>query len=74
MAHQIFGETENIFGYKNLQINVYYSAGPLDIYYDVKYSKKVRNFHFPLVPLDLTIVASSRSTTCPTTTGSKPTM
>jgi hypothetical protein len=45
MAHQIYGETENIFGYKDLQINVYYSAGPLDIYYDVKYSKKVK--HFP---------------------------
>lgn len=41
MAHQIFGETENIFGYKDLNINVYYSAGPLDIYYDVKYEKKV---------------------------------
>lgn len=41
MAHQIYGETENIFGYKDLQINVLYSAGPLDIYYDVKYSKKV---------------------------------
>lgn len=41
MAHQVYGETENIFGYKDLQINVYYSAGPLDIYYDVKYSKKV---------------------------------
>lgn len=41
MAHQIFGETENIFGYKDLNINVCYSAGPLDIYYDVKYEKKV---------------------------------
>ena len=47
MAHQVFGETENIFGYKDLNINVYYSAGPLDIYYDVKHSKKVIiwNFH-----------------------------
>lgn len=43
MAHQVYGETENIFGYKDLSINVYYSAGPLDIYYDVKYSKKVSN-------------------------------
>lgn len=43
MAHQVFGETENIFGYKDLQINVYWSAGPLDIYYDVKYSKKVED-------------------------------
>ena len=41
MAHQIFGDTESIFGYKDLQIDVYYSAGPLDIYYDVKFGKKV---------------------------------
>lgn len=41
MAHQVFGETENIFGYKDLKINVLCSAGPLDIYYDVKHSEKV---------------------------------
>lgn len=40
MAHQIFGENENIFGYKDLKISIFYSAGPLDIYYDVKYTKK----------------------------------
>jgi histone acetyltransferase 1 len=40
-SHQIYGETENIFGYKDLQINVFYSSGPLDIYYNVKFSKKV---------------------------------
>lgn len=41
MAHQIFGDTESIFGYKDLQIDVFYSAGSLDIFYDVKYGKKV---------------------------------
>lgn len=41
MAHQIFGEQENIFGYKDLKINLFYSAGPMDVFYDVKYSKKV---------------------------------
>lgn len=41
MAHQIFGANENIFGYTELKINLYYSAGPLDIYYDVSYTKKV---------------------------------
>lgn len=41
MAHQIYGDNENIFGYKDLSINVYLSAGPLDVYYDVKYSQKV---------------------------------
>ncbi|KAG5671301.1 hypothetical protein PVAND_001506 [Polypedilum vanderplanki] len=41
MTHQSFGDSESIFGYRDLQINVYYSAGPLDIYYDKKYSKRV---------------------------------
>lgn len=41
MAHQVYGDNENIFGYKDLDINVYYSAGPLDVYYDVKYLQKV---------------------------------
>lgn len=41
MAHQIYGDNESIFGYKDLNINVYCSAGPLDIYYDVNYNKKV---------------------------------
>lgn len=44
MAHQIFGEQENIFGYRDLQIDVCFAAGPLDIYFNIKYSKKVRNF------------------------------
>lgn len=41
MAHQIYGENENIFGYKDLSINVYLSAGTLDVYYDVKYFQKI---------------------------------
>ena len=40
-AHQVYGETENIFGYQDLEINVLFSAGTLDIYYDVKYGKRV---------------------------------
>ena len=40
-AHQVYGDNENIFGYKDLEINVYYSAGPLDVYYDVNYLQKV---------------------------------
>lgn len=43
MAHQIFGENENIFGYQDLKINIFYSAGPLDIFYDVKYGKRVED-------------------------------
>lgn len=41
MAHQIFGENENIFGYKDLKVQIYYSAGPLDIYFNTIYTKKI---------------------------------
>lgn len=41
MAHQIFGDQESIFGYRDLQIDVCFAAGPLDIYFNIKYSKKV---------------------------------
>lgn len=41
MAHQIFGEKENIFGYKDLKVHIYYSAGPLDVYFKTSYSKKI---------------------------------
>lgn len=40
-AHQIFGENESIFGYKDLRIRLYYSAGPLNIYLGLKYAAKV---------------------------------
>ncbi|XP_019557231.3 histone acetyltransferase type B catalytic subunit [Aedes albopictus] len=41
MAHQIFGEQESIFGYRDLQIDVCFAASSLDIYFNIKYSKKV---------------------------------
>uniref|UniRef100_U5EWV2 Histone acetyltransferase type B catalytic subunit n=1 Tax=Corethrella appendiculata TaxID=1370023 RepID=U5EWV2_9DIPT len=41
MAHQIFGENESIFGYRDLKVDIFYSAGPLDMYYKVNYSKRV---------------------------------
>lgn len=41
MAHQIFGDKENIFGYKDLKVQIYYSAGPLDVYVKTSYSKKI---------------------------------
>lgn len=42
MAHQIFGQEESIFGYKDLSIKFYYSAGPLDLYFKTEYTKKVK--------------------------------
>lgn len=41
MAHQIFGQEESIFGYRDLKVQLYFSAGPLDIYFNTEYSKKV---------------------------------
>lgn len=41
MAHQIFGESESIFGYENLKVRILYTAGPLQTYIGIKYDKKV---------------------------------
>ncbi|XP_053695779.1 histone acetyltransferase type B catalytic subunit [Sabethes cyaneus] len=41
MAHQVFGEQESIFGYRDLQIDVGFAAGSLDIYFNIKYSQKI---------------------------------
>uniref|UniRef100_A0A1A9VNB3 Histone acetyltransferase type B catalytic subunit n=1 Tax=Glossina austeni TaxID=7395 RepID=A0A1A9VNB3_GLOAU len=41
MAHQIFGDAESIFGYLDLKVRIFYTAGPLHIYLDVKYEEKV---------------------------------
>ncbi|XP_053658974.1 histone acetyltransferase type B catalytic subunit [Anopheles marshallii] len=45
MAHQIFGESESIFGYRDLKIEIMASAGPLDLYFDISYTKKVEELH-----------------------------
>ncbi|XP_045209831.2 histone acetyltransferase type B catalytic subunit-like [Mercenaria mercenaria] len=41
MTHQIFGEQENIFGYKELAIQLFYSAAKLTTYVNIKYTDKV---------------------------------
>lgn len=43
MAHQVFGENEKIFGYKNLKVMLYYNAGSLNVYFDIKYSNKLES-------------------------------
>lgn len=43
-AHQVFGENENIFGYKDLKIGLYYTAGSLNIYLGIKYKNRIENF------------------------------
>ncbi|XP_014663140.1 PREDICTED: histone acetyltransferase type B catalytic subunit-like [Priapulus caudatus] len=41
MSHQVFGESERIFGYKDLKIELYYSACKLITYLHMTYSEKV---------------------------------
>ncbi|XP_030642382.1 histone acetyltransferase type B catalytic subunit isoform X1 [Chanos chanos] len=40
-SHQLFGDDEVAFGYKGLQIQLFYSAGNLSTLFKVKYSAKV---------------------------------
>lgn len=42
-AHQIFGENECIFGYKDLKIRLFYTAGPLNIYMGIKYTSRIED-------------------------------
>lgn len=39
-TYPIFGDKEQIFGYKNLSIKLYYASGSLTTYFDVTYDKK----------------------------------
>ncbi|KAJ0172243.1 hypothetical protein K1T71_012216 [Dendrolimus kikuchii] len=41
MCHQVFGENENIFGYTDLHIRLFYSAASLQTYLGVQYAEKI---------------------------------
>lgn len=41
MCHQVFGDNENIFGYTDLHIKLYYTAGSLQTYLGIEYTDKV---------------------------------
>jgi len=43
MSHQVYGENETIFGYKDLKIKLYYSAARLTTFLGVSYSSKVKH-------------------------------
>ncbi|XP_060534183.1 histone acetyltransferase type B catalytic subunit [Cylas formicarius] len=43
MAHQIFGESESIFGYQSLSITLNYLHNSCKCYVDIKTSRKVKN-------------------------------
>nr|SVE86764.1 EOG090X06NC [Daphnia similis] len=46
MSHQIFGENESIFGYQNLKISLYYTAGKLNTYLGMTYKAEVNPKQF----------------------------
>lgn len=41
MSHQVFGESETIFGYKDLQVKLYYHAGSLLTYLNMECKAKI---------------------------------
>ncbi|VDK34906.1 unnamed protein product [Taenia asiatica] len=41
MTHQVFGESEIIFGYKDPNITIAYMAGSLSTFADIKYTEKI---------------------------------
>ncbi|XP_057293831.1 histone acetyltransferase type B catalytic subunit-like [Hydractinia symbiolongicarpus] len=41
MSHQIFGDSETIFGYKNLKVNLYYHGGSLLTYLSMSCDEKI---------------------------------
>lgn len=49
MCHQVFGDNENIFGYTDLHIKLYYSAGSLQTYLGIEYTDKVRYLSIGLI-------------------------
>jgi len=52
MSHQVFGDSETIFGYKDLQVQLYYHAGSLLTYLGMKYQSKVpASMHIPPDPV-----------------------
>ncbi|CAG5099875.1 Similar to Hat1: Histone acetyltransferase type B catalytic subunit (Mus musculus) [Cotesia congregata] len=52
MSHQVFGDSETIFGYKDLKIKLYYSAGSLETYLGMSYSEKLPKGMFEGVEAD----------------------
>lgn len=50
MSHQIFGQEEKIFGYKDLQISLDYTAGPMYFNFGYKCSRRVNELPVSLEP------------------------
>ncbi|XP_003395429.2 histone acetyltransferase type B catalytic subunit [Bombus terrestris] len=52
MSHQVFGDSESIFGYRDLRVKLYYSAGCLETYLSMSYSEKINKVLYEGVEAD----------------------
>ncbi|CAK9289793.1 unnamed protein product [Gordionus sp. m RMFG-2023] len=52
-THQLFGKSESIFGYKNLNINLYYCAHCLYTYFDFTYELIIDSKKYGVEPDDI---------------------
>ncbi|CAL7949823.1 unnamed protein product [Xylocopa violacea] len=52
MSHQVFGDSESIFGYRDLRVKLYYSAGCLETYLGMTYAEKVNKMLYEGVEAD----------------------
>ncbi|XP_015592461.1 histone acetyltransferase type B catalytic subunit [Cephus cinctus] len=52
MSHQVFGDGESIFGYRDLRVKLYYSAGSLETYLGMTYAEKVNKLMYEGVEPD----------------------
>jgi histone acetyltransferase 1 len=51
-THQIFGDEESIFGYKNLKVNYFLTPGSLDAYIGLNYKEKITPKRFDGIESD----------------------
>ncbi|XP_039282552.1 histone acetyltransferase type B catalytic subunit [Nilaparvata lugens] len=52
MSHQVFSQSENIFGYKDLKVKLYYTAAWLTTYVGIEYSEQIDPEDFDGVEAD----------------------
>uniref|UniRef100_A0A1B6D2L5 Histone acetyltransferase type B catalytic subunit n=1 Tax=Clastoptera arizonana TaxID=38151 RepID=A0A1B6D2L5_9HEMI len=52
MSHQIFGDSESIFGYKDLKVKLYFTSAKLITYLGLEYTKKIDPVKFDGVEPD----------------------
>ena len=52
-TYSLFGSLQQIYGYKNLKIKLYYAAGSLVTYLDVSYDEKISDHSPGAKPTDV---------------------